>query len=226
MDASAAGREICEVGRRVYERGYVAGNDGNISVRLAADRILCTPSGVSKGFMTPGMLCECDEEGNQLSGDGAISSEIRMHVEIYKLRRDINSVLHAHPPTATGFAVAGIDLTPCVLPEVIVSMGGIPLANYGTPGGPEIVEPMKTYLRDYDAVLMANHGAVSLGKTVMEAHFKMETIEHFARIALVARQLGNVNTLDRAQVEKLIALRDRLGIARRPSCRDRQETTP
>ncbi len=211
-------REICEVGRRIYQRGYVAANDGNISVRMAEDRVLCTPTGVSKGFISEDMLCICDLEGRQVAGHLKISSEIRMHLEIYKLRADIHSVVHAHPPTATGFAVAGIDLTQCILPEVIVSLGGIPLAAYGTPGGPEIFEPMRPLLKEYDAVLMANHGVVTLGRDAMDAHFKMETVEHFARIALVAHQLGSVNTLDPKHVGDLIDLRQRFGIKGRPSC--------
>ena len=216
--AYALRREICEVGRRVYQRGYVAANDGNISVRMQDDRILCTPTGVSKGFITEDMLAICDLEGQQVAGTMRISSEIRMHLEIYKLRPDIYSVVHAHPPTATGFAVAGIELTQCVLPEVIVSLGGVPLADYGTPGGPDIVEPMKPLLKDYDAILMANHGAVTLGKDVMDAHFKMETVEHFAKIALVAHQLGQVKTLSDGHVNELIDLRERFGIVGRPSC--------
>jgi len=216
--AYALRREICEVGRRVYQRGYVAANDGNISVRMQDDRILCTPTGVSKGFITEDMLAICDLDGQQVAGTMRISSEIRMHLEIYKLRSDVYSVVHAHPPTATGFAVAGIELTQCVLPEVIVSLGGVPLADYGTPGGPDIVEPMKPLLKDYDAILMANHGAVTLGKDVMDAHFKMETVEHFAKIALVAHQLGQVKTLSDGHVNELIDLRERFGIVGRPSC--------
>ena len=220
--AYALRREICEVGRRVYQRGYAAANDGNISVRMQDDRILCTPTGVSKGFITEDMLAICDIDGQQVAGTMRISSEIRMHLEVYKLRPDVHSVVHAHPPTATGFAVAGIELTQCVLPEVIVSLGGVPLAEYGTPGGPDIVEPMKPLLKDYDAILMANHGAVTLGKDVMDAHFKMETVEHFAKIALVAHQLGQVKTLSDNHVNELIDLRERFGIVGRPSC-DRTE---
>ena len=216
--AYVARREVCEVGRRVYQRGYVAANDGNISVRIQDDRILCTPTGVSKGFITEDMLAICDLDGQQVAGTMRISSEIRMHLDIYKLRTDVHSVVHAHPPTATGFAVAGIELTQCVLPEVIVSLGGVPLADYGTPGGPDIVEPMKPLLKDYDAILMANHGAVTLGKDVMDAHFKMETVEHFAKIALVAHQLGQVKTLSDGHVNELIDLRERFGIVGRPSC--------
>ncbi|MBT4979324.1 MAG: class II aldolase/adducin family protein [Gemmatimonadetes bacterium] len=223
--AYALRKEICEVGRRVYQRGYVAANDGNISVRMEADRVLCTPTGVSKGYLSEDMLAVCDMDGEQIAGSMKISSEIRMHLEIYKLRSDVNSVVHAHPPTATGFAVAGIELTQCVLPEVIVSLGGIPLAAYGTPGGPDIVEPMKPLLRQYDAVLMANHGVVTLGQHVMDAHFKMETVEHFAKIALVAHQLGSVGTLADKDVDDLVALRDRFGIGDRPVC-ERQSGAP
>ena len=211
-------REICEMGRRIYQRGFVAANDGNISVRLDPDRVLCTPTGVSKGYMSEDMLAICDMEGKQVAGPLKISSEIRMHLEVYQLRPDINAVIHAHPPTATGFAVAGIELTQCILPEVIVALGGIPLASYGTPGGSEIVEPMKPLLQQYDAVLMANHGVVTLGKEVMDAHFKMETVEHFAKIALVARQLDSVQTLDPQQVDDLIRLRQQFNIVGRPSC--------
>ena len=211
-------KDICEVGRRVYQRGFVAANDGNISIRLEADRVLCTPTGVSKGYLNEDMLAICDMDGEQVAGSMKISSEIRMHLEIYKMRADVSAVVHAHPPTATGFAVAGVELTKCVLPEVIVSLGGIPLADYGTPGGPDIVEPMKPLLRDYDAVLMANHGVVTLGSHVMDAHFKMETVEHFAKIALVAQQLGAVHTLADKDVDDLIALRDRFGIGDRPAC--------
>ncbi|MFH1571144.1 MAG: class II aldolase/adducin family protein [Gemmatimonadota bacterium] len=216
--AYAARRDICEAGRRTYQSGFVAANDGNISARIGDNRVLCTPTGVSKGFLTEDMLAICDLEGRQVSGSLKISSEIRMHLEVYKLRPDIHAVVHAHPPTATGFAVAGIDLTQCVLPEVVVTLGGIPLAQYGTPGGPDIVEPMRPLLEKYDAVLMANHGVVTLGKTVMDAHFKMETVEHFAKIAFVARQLGGTNTLKPNQVQDLLDLRQRFGIVGRPSC--------
>ena len=216
--AYTARREICEAGRRIYQSGYVAANDGNVSARIGEDRVLCTPTGVSKGFLTEDMLAICDLEGQQVSGRLKISSEIRMHLEIYRLRPDIQAVVHAHPPTATGFAVAGIDLTQCVLPEVVIGLGGIPLAQYGTPGGVEIVEPMKPLLAKYDAVLMANHGVVTLGKSITDANFKMETVEHFAKIALVARQLGMTKTLDARQVQQLVDLRGQHGISDRPSC--------
>lgn len=218
-------RDVCEVGRRIYERGYVAANDGNISARMSEDRVLCTPTGVSKGFLTEDMLAICDLEGTQVAGSMKISSEVRMHLEIYRMRPDIHAVVHAHPPTATGFAVAGIELTQCVLPEVILSLGGIPLAQYGKPGGDDIVEPMKPLIAQYDAILMANHGVVTLGKHVMDAHFKLETVEHFAKIALTAHQLGQVKTLSAGDVQDLVSIRSRYGISDRPGC-DIKATLP
>lgn len=216
--AYAARRDICEVGRRTYLSGFVAANDGNISGRIGDDRVLCTPTGVSKGFLTEDMLAICDMNGKQVSGQLKISSEIGMHLEVYRMRPDIHSVVHAHPPAATGFAVAGIDLTQCVLPEVVIALGGIPLAQYGTPGGPDLFEPMRPLVKDYDAVLMANHGVVTFGRSIMEAHFKMETVEHFAKIALVAQQLGGTKILDQGQVQDLVNLRGQHGITDRPSC--------
>ena len=211
--------EICEVGRRVYNLGFVAGNDGNISARLGCDRILCTPTGVSKGFLTPDMLVECDLDGRQIAGGLKVTSEILMHVESYKLRSKLGGIVHAHPPTATGFAVAGIELTERILPEVVVNLGGVPLAAYGTPGGPEIFRPLIPFIKgNFDAVLLANHGAITFGSGVMDAHFKMETVELCARITLVARQLGNTNKLHDIEVE---ALRKRFNAYDKPSCFDR-----
>jgi L-fuculose-phosphate aldolase len=212
-------RDICETGRRLYQLGFVAANDGNVSARVGPDRVICTPTGVSKGFITEEMLATCDLAGRQTAGRLQISSEIAMHLEIYKMRPDVSAVVHAHPPTATGYAVAGIALTHCALPEVIVSLGRIPLAPYGTPGGTEIAEPIKPYLRDHDAVLMANHGVVTVGAHPLDAHFKMETVEHFARIDLVARQLhgpkgGESAGLNARQVH---ALRQRFDV-QKPVC--------
>lgn len=211
-------REIVEVGRRVYNRGYVAANDGNISARLDRGRVLITPSGVSKGFMKPEDLIVVDLAGKVLEGRKKPSSELLMHLRIYQERPDVNGVVHAHPPYATGFAVAGIPLTQCVLPEVIVSLGGIPLAEYGTPGTEELFKPVLKYIKDYDAFLLANHGALSIGPSVMAAYFKMETLEHFAQIATVAIQLGGLKTLGEAEVRELIALRQNFGIKTQVSC--------
>jgi L-fuculose-phosphate aldolase len=211
-------RDIVEAGRRVYNRNFVAANDGNISARVDARRVLITPTGVSKGFMKPEDLILVDYDGNVLEGRGKPSSETFMHLRVFQERPDINGVVHAHPPKATGFATAGIPLTQCVLPEVVVSLGGIPLAEYGTPGTDELYEPVLKYLRDYDAFLLENHGALTIGSSVMNAYYRMETLEHFAHIALVAIQLGKLQTLKQDDVEKLIGLREKFGIKTKVRC--------
>jgi len=209
---------IVEVGRRIYQRNFVAANDGNISARIDGRRVLITPTGVSKGFMRPEDLIVVDYEGNTLEGRRKPSSETFMHLAVYRRREDVNGVVHAHPPKATGFASAGIPLTQCVLPEVILSLGGVPLAEYGTPGTEELYEPVLQYLQEYDAFLLANHGALTVGPDVMAAYYRMETLEHFAHIALVALQLGRLQTLSREHVEKLLALRERFGIRTKATC--------
>lgn len=212
MNLHQAKTDIIEAGRRIYQRGYVASNDGNISCRIEEDRILTTPTGVSKGFMKLEDLCIVDFDGKLVSGQMRPSSEVGMHIFLYRERPDARAVVHAHPPTATGFAVAGVPLTECVLPEVVITLGSIPIAEYGTPGGPEISEPILKWVKDYDAYLLENHGATTIGSDVMNAYYKMETMEHFAKIMLVARQLGGANLLNEEQVRKLLKIRDRMGI--------------
>lgn len=205
--------EIVEVGRRIWMRGYVAANDGNISARLEDDHILITPTGVSKGFMREEELIIINFQGELVEGERKPSSERFMHLAIYKERSDVRSVCHAHPPIATGFAVAGIPLEDCLLPEVIITLGRIPVVAYGTPGTPELSAPLLKLLPDHDAFLLANHGAVTVGVGVTAAYHKMETLEHFAHISLVARQLGRVNVLDEAQAQELYDLRRRFGVS-------------
>jgi L-fuculose-phosphate aldolase len=205
--------DIVEVGRRLYARAYVASNDGNISVRLDDRRLITTPKSVSKGFMTPDMMVITDYAGKKLAGERDPSSELPMHLEIYRSRPDVNAVVHAHPPLATGFAVAGIPLTRAVLAEVITTLGSIPIAEYGTPSTAELPEAVRKYIKAHDGLLLANHGAVTCCKTVMSAYYKMETIEHFAKISLVARLLGRENLLSRAEVDRLQGLRGMYGIA-------------
>lgn len=212
MNLQEAKRDIIEAGRRVYAQGYVASNDGNISCRIDADRILTTPTGMSKGYLELSDLVIVDFEGKKVSGSRNPSSEIGMHIFLYRERPDINAVVHAHPPTATGFSVAGIPLTECVLPEVVITLGAIPIADYGTPGGAGISEPIRKWVQDYDAYLLENHGATTIGTDVMNAYYKMETMEHFAKILLVARQLGGVNLLNEGQVADLIKIRERMGL--------------
>ena len=189
--------DIVEVGRRLYARGFVASNDGNISVRLDETRLMTTPKSVSKGFMTPDMMVIVDYEGRKVAGERDPSSELPMHLEIYRNRPDVNAVVHAHPPLATGFAVAGIPLTRAVLAEVVTTLGSIPIAEYGTPSTPELPAAVRKYIKAHDGLLLANHGAVTCCRTVMSAYYKMETIEHLAKISLVARLLGREHLLSR-----------------------------
>ena len=179
----------------MYARGYTASNDGNISVRLGADRLLMTPKSVCKGFMTPDMMCITDLDGRKLQGDRDPSSEMLMHLEVYRQRPDVQAVVHAHPPTATGFAVAGIPLDRAVLAEVLTTLGSIPIAEYATPSTKELPEAVRKYIKAHDGMLLANHGALTVGGDLFAAYYKMETIEHFAKISLVARLLGRENLI-------------------------------
>ena len=215
--------DIVEVGRRLWTRGFVASNDGNISVRLPGGRLLMTPTSVSKGFMTPEMMVVTDMDGRLLAGEPGrkASSEILMHLTAYRHRPDVHAVVHAHPPLATGFAVAGIPLDRAVLAEAVTTLGSIPIAEYGTPSTPELSASVEPYVRSHDALLLANHGALALGKDLFAAYYKMETIEHFARISLVARLLGREHLLSREEVDRLQALRGMYGIASpAPVCTD------
>jgi L-fuculose-phosphate aldolase len=195
--------DIVAVCRRLYERGLIAGPDGNVSVRLAADRILVTPSAISKVDLEEADLVELSLDGTKLSGDGSPSSEVAMHLRVYGVRADVSAVVHAHPPVATGFSVAGEGITPSVLPEVILQMGTVPLVPYATPGTESVPDAMAPYLPNHDAFLLANHGATTLGRTLAEAHQRMESLEHAARILLTARVLGRVNALDAPAVAAL-----------------------
>jgi L-fuculose-phosphate aldolase len=218
--------DIVEAGRRLYARGFVAANDGNISARLDESRIVTTPKSVSKGFMTPDMMVVVGYDGTKISGDRDASTELPMHLEIYRQRPDARAVVHAHPPTATGFAVAGIPLTRAVLAEVITTLGSIPIAAYGTPSTSELPEAVRRYIKAHDGMLLANHGAVTCGPDVMAALFRMETIEHFARISLVARLLGREHLISREEVDRLQGLRGFYGIpAPAPLCTDDSEAT-
>jgi len=213
--------DIVEVGRRMYARGYTASNDGNISVRLGGDRLLMTPKSVCKGFMTPDMMCITDLDGRKLQGDRDPSTETLMHLEVYRQRPDVQAVVHAHPPIATGFAVAGIPLNRAVLAEVLTTLGSIPIAEYATPSTQELPDAVRKYIKAHDGMLLANHGALTVGTDLYGAYYKMETIEHFAKISLVARLLGRENLIAREEVERLQELRGTYGIkAPAPICAD------
>jgi L-fuculose-phosphate aldolase len=213
--------DIVEIGRRLYARGYTASNDGNISVRLEGGRLLMTPTGVSKGFMDAEMMCITDLDGKKLSGERNPSSEIQMHLEVYRQRPEIQAVVHAHPPVATAFAVAGIALDRAVLAEVVTTLGSVPIAEYATPSTKELPEAVRKYVKAHDGMLLANHGALTLGTDLFSAYYKMETIEHFANISFVARMLGGERLLSRDEVMRLQGLRGRYGIASpAPICLD------
>jgi L-fuculose-phosphate aldolase len=221
MSIESLRADIVEIGRRMYARGYTASNDGNISVRIDAGRLLMTPKSVCKGFMTPDMMCVTDLDGRKLQGDRDPSSEMLMHLEVYRQRPDVQAVVHAHPPTATGFAVAGIPLDRAVLAEVLTTLGSIPLAEYATPSTAELPEAVRKYIKAHDGMLLANHGALTVGGDLYSAYYKMETIEHFAKISLVARTLGRENLISREEVMRLQELRGTYGIkAPAPICAD------
>lgn len=205
--------DIVEIGRRLYARGYTASNDGNISVRLDDNRLLMTPKSVCKGFMEPGMMCLTDLEGRKIAGERDPSSEMQMHLEVYRQRPDVKAVVHAHPPIATGFAVAGIPLDRAVLAEVVTTLGSVPIAEYATPSTRELPDAVRKYVKAHDGMLLANHGALTLGGDLYAAYYKMETIEHFAKISLVARMLGGERLLSREEVFRLQGLRGMYGIA-------------
>lgn len=202
---------ICEIGRMLYDRGFVAAGDGNISARLADGTLLATPTMVCKGRMTPEMVVRTDEDGKALPGQGRPSSELAMHLAIYRLRDDVHGIVHAHPPFATGFAVAGIALDRALLSEVVLTLGCIPLTHYGTPSTNEIVDALTPYIPAHDALLLANHGAVAYGPNMESALSNMETLEHFAKISLIAHILGGARQLPADAVAKLIEVRERAG---------------
>src|SRR5712692_1928554 len=196
-------RDICIVGRWFHQRGFVASTDGNISVRLGPNRMLTSPTAVSKGMMAADDLVITDSHGQKLGGLRNPSSELAMHLLIYRRRPDVNAVCHAHPPVATGYAAAGLPLNKALISEVVLALGCIPVARYGTPGTPELSEALEPLVQHYDAVLMANHGVVTYGPDLLIAFFRMETVEHFARVSLVTELLGKQVLLSSGDVEKL-----------------------
>ena len=209
--------EKCEIGKRVYNRGMVAANDGNFSVKLSDNEFLCTPTGVSKGFMTPEYICKVDAEGNVIEANEGFkpSSEIKMHMRVYKEREDVKAVVHAHPMYATTFAVCGLPLTEPIMPEAVLSLGTVPLAKYGTPSTMEIPDAVSEYLPYYDAVLLENHGALSYADSLMGAYHKMESLEFYARLLYQAKMLGGPKELTDEQVKRLYGMRRQYGLTGR-----------
>ena len=215
-------RDICTAGRWIHQRGWVAATDGNISLRLDPRRVLTSPTTISKGMMMPDDMVITDLEGRKLSGRRNPSSELAMHLLIYRRRPDVNAVCHAHPPVATGYAAAGLPLNKALVSEVVLALGCIPVARYATPGTPELSDAMEPLVQHYDAILMANHGVVTYGADLLTAFFRMETTEHFAHVSLVTELLGKQVLLSGEDVEKLLAARARYGLqtaaTTSPSC--------
>ena len=205
---------LVEIGRRVWARGYVAANDGNFSVRLSENRILTTPTGVSKGFMSTEMIVKVDAQGKVIEGSHRYkpSSELPMHLEVYRQRPDVQAVVHAHPPYATSFAVAGIPLDRCVLPEAVLTLGAVPVAPFALPSTEEVPLSIRELIRETDVILLENHGALTVGPDFQSAYFKMETLEHAAHIIWNALQLGKVNELSAENRDRLFDLREKFNI--------------
>lgn len=205
---------MCEVGRRVYNRGMVAANDGNFSVKLNDNEFLCTPTGVSKGFMTPDYICKVDAKGNLLQANGNFkpSSEIKMHMRVYEKRPDVGAVVHAHPSYATSFAIAGIPLTAPIMPEAVIALGCVPIAKYGTPSTMEIPDAVEEYLPYFDQVLLENHGALTWGPDLMNAYHKMESVEFYAELLYKSKMLGGPKEFDKEQIAKLYEIRRNMGL--------------
>jgi L-fuculose-phosphate aldolase len=208
MNARDAARQMALCCRQLAARGLIAGQDGNVSVRLSATRVLVTPSGLIKANLAPGDMIEVDLAGRRLRGRRKPTSELDLHLRILRHRPDVGAVVHAHPPVATGFAVAGAGLDRFVLPELVVLVGPVPLVPYGTPGTPELGDRVEPYLGQHDALLLANHGAVTMASTIEAAWIRMESLEHAARILLVARMLGKVSELGSEAVARLEAQRN------------------
>ena len=205
---------MCDIGRRVYNKGMVAANDGNFSVKLNDNEFLCTPTGVSKGFMTPEYICKVDAKGNLIQANGNFkpSSEIKMHMRVYEKRPDVGAVVHAHPSFATSFAIAGIPLTQPIMPEAVIALGCVPIAKYGTPGSYEIPDAVEEYLPYFDQVLLESHGALTWSTDLLSAYHKMESVEFYAELLYKAKMLGGPKEFDKVEIEKLYEVRRKMGL--------------
>lgn len=202
--------QICDIGKRIYMKDMIAANDGNISAKLEEGVFICTPTGTSKGFMTPDMLCKIDAKGELIEENShglTPSSEIKMHLKIYEERKDVNSVVHAHPLHATAYAICHMPLDKQIMPEATISLGIVPLAKYGAPSTDELPESLVPFLQDYDVVLMSNHGAVSYGSDVISAYYKMESLEFYAKLLYLSNNIGKPKEFSNEEVQKLLDLR-------------------
>ncbi len=207
--------ELVRIGERLYDRGFISGTDGNISVRLGSGAMLTTPSGVHKGTMRPEQIVKCDLEGHPLAGSGKPSSEIRMHVLVYRLRPDVSAAVHAHPIHAVALSLVGVSLAECVLPEPVLALGPIPTASYATPTTEDVPASIRDLLScEYNALVLARHGTLTLGRSLEEAYVRLETLEHSARITAAARAIGRPTPLPAVEVSRIEQIARELGIAR------------
>lgn len=214
QNEQAIKEQICDIGKRIYNRNMVAANDGNISVKLSDKEFLCTPTGVSKGFMTPEYICKVDEKGEVIEANDGFrpSSEIKMHMRVYASRPDVMSVVHAHPNFATSFAIAGKPLAEPIMPEAVISLGCVPLAPYGTPSTMQIPDSIEPYLNDFDAVLLENHGALTWSDSLLSAYMKMESLEFYAELMYKSKMLGGPTSFTKEQIAELVDIRHKMGI--------------
>jgi L-fuculose-phosphate aldolase len=215
MNENEIKEQMCEIGRNIWQLGFVAANDGNLSVRLSENEFFTTPTGVSKGTLKPSMIVKVDSNGKVLEGELKPSSELPMHLRVYKERPDVNAIVHAHPPIATAFAVAHIPLETYIMPEAILTFGSVPIAKYGTPSTMEVPESIVPYLQDHDVILLENHGALAVGCDLMTAYYRMETLEHYAKVSFYARKLGGAKEIPYNKLQELMDLRTKMNFSGR-----------
>jgi L-fuculose-phosphate aldolase len=204
-------QDMCEIGRRIYDRQFAAANDGNITVRVSENEVLCTPTLQCKGFLKPDDIALIDMNGKQISGRKKRSSEALLHLEIYRQREDVKSVVHCHPPHATAFAIAHEPIPQCVLPEVEVFLGDVPITKYETPGGQDFADTIIPFVKRTNILILANHGTVSYGESVEQAYWWTEILDSYCRMLLLAKQLGNVSFLSGQKSQELLDLKDQWG---------------
>src|SRR5690242_3567615 len=204
--------QMCDIGRRIWLKGFCAGNEGNHSFRISEDRVLCTPTGISKGNLKPDDICVVDLEGKQISGKRKRTSEFLMHSAIYKARPDVRAVVHSHPPHATAFAVAGVELPTCIHPEAEVFLGAVKTARYVTPGDTRLGESILPYVKDSNTILLQNHGTVTFAKDLEQAYYNLEIVDAYARILILAKQIGSIRPLSGDEMKELLELKVKFGL--------------
>jgi L-fuculose-phosphate aldolase len=203
---------ICEIGKLCYAKGYIVGADGNLSARMSDGTVLITPAGAMKGFLSPEHLAHVDIQGRVLDNGPKCSTETGIHLVAYVERPEMRAVLHCHPPHAVAMTIAGVDMQTPIIPEIIVTIGGIPTAPYGTPGTPELPESIRAIIKCSDTLVMQNHGSVTIGSNLLDAFKKLDMLEHTAKILWLARCMGQVNALGPEAVRKLLGTRQSLGV--------------